>query len=63
MPVCPACGEENPERARFKARTAWRTILAEALGRTEEAATRYAEAAAAWDEWGSVPERAYARSA
>ncbi len=40
--------------------TTARAILAEACGRTEEAAALYAEAAAAWDEWGSVPERAYA---
>jgi class 3 adenylate cyclase/tetratricopeptide (TPR) repeat protein len=37
-----------------------RAILAEAHGRTEEAAILYAEAAGAWGEWGSVPERAYA---
>jgi hypothetical protein len=37
-----------------------RAILAEVHGRTEEAAILYAEAAAGWDEWGSVPERAYA---
>jgi hypothetical protein len=40
--------------------TAGRAILAEASGRTKEAAVLYAEAAVAWDEWGSVPERAYA---
>ena len=37
-----------------------RAILAEARGRTEEAAALYAEAAAGWGEWGSVIERAYA---
>jgi len=37
-----------------------RGILAEAHGQTEEAASLYAEAAAAWGAWGSVPERAYA---
>jgi len=40
--------------------TTGRAILAEAHGSTEEAAILYAEAAAGWDEWGSVPERAYA---
>jgi len=40
--------------------TTGRAILAEAYGRTKEAAILYAEAAAAWEEWGSVPERAYA---
>jgi class 3 adenylate cyclase/tetratricopeptide (TPR) repeat protein len=40
--------------------TTGKAILAEVHGRTEEAAILYAEAAAAWDEWGSVPERAYA---
>jgi class 3 adenylate cyclase len=42
------------------ATTTGRAILAEARERTEEAAALYAEAAAGWDEWGSVPERAYA---
>ncbi len=40
--------------------TTGKAILAEAHGQTEEAAALYAEAAAAWAEWGSVPERAYA---
>ena len=37
-----------------------RAILAEAHGDAKEAAIRYAEAATAWDEWGSVVEWAYA---
>jgi len=39
--------------------TTGRAILADARGQTEEAAALYREAAA-WGEWGSVPERAYA---
>ncbi|CAN5167458.1 hypothetical protein BH09ACT13_BH09ACT13_11360 [soil metagenome] len=40
--------------------TTGRAILAEARGRSDEAAALYAEAAAGWSEWGSVVERAYA---
>ena len=40
--------------------TSARATLAEAHASAEEAATLYAEAAAAWEEWGSVVERAYA---
>jgi ATP/maltotriose-dependent transcriptional regulator MalT len=40
--------------------TTGRAILADAHGKTDEAAALYRAAAAAWDEWGSVPERAYA---
>jgi class 3 adenylate cyclase/tetratricopeptide (TPR) repeat protein len=46
--------------ASLHATTTGRAILAEAHGQTEEAAALYRAAAAAWDEWGSVPERAYA---
>ena len=42
------------------ATTTGRAILADAHGQTEEAAALYRAAAAGWDEWGSVPERAYA---
>jgi len=37
-----------------------RAQLAEAVGDPAEAADRYAEAAARWQEFGDVPERAYA---
>jgi hypothetical protein len=71
--ICVAAGE--PQRAQglvdrtadaadtpvfLHTTTTGRAILAEAHGRTREAAILYAEAAAAWDDWASVPERAYA---
>jgi hypothetical protein len=37
-----------------------RALVAEAAGRREDAASLYAEAAAGWEAWGSVPLRAYA---
>jgi hypothetical protein len=55
-----ASAEAADSRLFLHSITTGRAILADARGHTDEAAALYREAAAAWGEWGSVPERAYA---
>jgi hypothetical protein len=57
------CSRGGPRRALPASRHALasaKAVVAESRGRTDEAASLYAEAAAGWQEWGSVVGRGYA---